>query len=140
MAAIYMWFEGGDLVVTTTPYPLEQDEYLQLEVSVDDMWFMPISTDYRYWDEYRPGGGFLQDIAVEFTTDTEYRYFDEYKPLDGLIQDILIEVSAGDDYRFFDEYRPRDGVLRDIIIYARHDTEGLQLAVDVEEIDYVPDP
>ena len=132
MAAIYMWFDGEEQVWTTTLYPVEIIELLEMSASLTGGGMANIAES-----EYTLDGALLSFEQVEILIDTPIE--EDAYTLDGALlsftlEDLLIDVDGGAD-----EYT-LDGALlsfefENLLVTVDTPDEMLQLACDLNSVD-----
>lgn len=124
-----MWFEGEEIVVTTTLYPIEKSEGVALNVDLDSAWMFEINND-----SFTVSQGFEDAFITEIllTGPTEE---DDYTVSQGFEDAVLVVIlltgeTPEDDYTVSQGFE--DALLQDILITAYSPDHGWEFAVDVD--------
>lgn len=137
MAAIYQWFEDVEVILTTTLYPIETQENLDISFDMDWAieWEVPV-------DQGEAGaffvGGSRQDELIELPLETDQGEVGAFFT-GGIREDILIELppetDAGEVGAFF-----TGGDRFDILIEIYTPTQNLNIGFDVASEYFIDTP
>lgn len=129
MAAIYQWIIGDEVVYTTTLYPIEAEDSLQLTVTVQDGGYLsnfPVDNVSFSWS---PEQFELVTLLLSSNTDTDYVQF-EWEPREFELVELLLSANTDVDYVQF-EWAPIDFEIIDMLVICDTPDESLQFTVTV---------
>jgi len=123
MAAIYMWFEDEEVIVTTPPYPIEIVEGLHFSgAELRNIRMDPVPED-AYQTTMLALSGEVKDILLVAPVEDD-AYQTTFTALSGEVKDILIIAPAEDD-AYQTTFTALTGEVRDAIVEAWMPDEGL---------------
>ena len=131
MAAIYMWFEDEEVIVTTTPYPIEIVEGMHLGYSLLDIRMDPVPEDAYIMDVTARDGSVVDILLIAPVEDDAYIM--DVTALDGTVADILIIAPVEDDAYIMD-VTALDGTIRDAIVDSWMPDEGIHFGCTLLDI------
>jgi hypothetical protein len=122
MAAIYMWFEDEEVIVTTTPYPIEIIEGMHMGAELLSIRMDPIPED-AYAITMLALSGDVKDILITAPIEDD-AYQIDVTALTGDVKDILI-IAPPEDDAYETDMLALTGEVRDAIVAAWMPDEGL---------------
>ena len=129
MAAIYQWFEGGDVVYTTTLYPIEEREGVNFNISLLDAYYLPAEVDeYNFTCEFLSAG--TLQVLLDGSAEDEYNFTVSFEEAN--ITQILLDSAAEDEYAFTCEFLGGGLQIIVIVITGYSPDQGLILGIDLD--------
>lgn len=126
MAAIYQWFYGVQVLVTTTMYPIEVEEGVVVSFDLESGWMQPVLTD-SYDTAFDFKGGELVSILLLMPEETD-SYDTTFGFTGGELRDVLLSDSERTD-SYDTTFNFTGGTLEDKLRQTYAPDEGIALAV-----------
>lgn len=135
MAAIYMWFEDEEVIVTTTPYPIEIVEGINIGATMLSIRMDPIPVD-AYQTTFLALSGEVKDVLLTAPIEDD-AYLTTFTALSGDVKDILIIAPTEDD-AYSTTFTALTGTVRDAIVETWMPDEGLHFGCTLLSISMTP--
>jgi hypothetical protein len=139
MAAIYQWFVGGRLILTTEPYPYEFEETLQTGLEG------PVEVIYRQWPidtvehtSVEVLGGELIPIRLDMPAVNDTVEHTPVSLIGGELINIRLDLEPVNSTVEHTPVELLGGEILDILIRAQGSEIDLETSLSVEEIIYEP--
>jgi hypothetical protein len=131
MAAIYMWISDEEVIVTTTPYPIEVIEGMHMGAELVSIGMFVVPEDEYQWGADAVGGN-IRDIVISTGPhDDAYQWGAD--AVGGAIRDILLTAGPYDDaYQWGAD--AVGGNIRDAIVQSWMPDEGLHFGCTLQSI------
>lgn len=131
MAAIYQWFIGKEVVLTTTLYPLEAGDAIDLTITLDGVYMSDVPDDYGALS-FDFDGGFLEAVLFDWGPVDDYCAL-SFEFDGGLLEQILTDWGPPDDYGEF-SVDFDGGLLEKLLVEIYAPDEGLDFSMDLFSI------
>jgi hypothetical protein len=138
MAAIYQWFIEGEVLLTTTLYPYEDEIEVFPELEVESVLLYEWPKDTLTFSGAQLVSAEIVPTLIE-TTGQDAVELNSYDLVNGEVLDILQDLDPGQDTLTVSAGFV-DAELIDILIRAKSPEETINTTIAVEEIIYAPDP
>lgn len=136
MAAIYMWQPPGDVVVTTPLYPSEAGESLDVNVTVDQIFYNNfVISEYELNGGLILGGEIIDVLIFADPIGSEYTLGVSHI-LGGEIQDILLFADPVESEYRLGTSDILGGEVLDRLIITFTPNEEFELSIELHEINY----
>lgn len=129
MAAIYQWFEGIEVILTTTLYPIEVETNLQVSMDMVGFWDWEVSLDHAE-QTFEFLGGDRFDVLL--TIPPEYDYSEQtFQFIGGERFQVLLSIPPEEDASE-QTYWFTGGERFDILIRIYSPPQNLVISMDID--------
>ena len=120
-----------DLILTTTPYPIEVIEKLQMGGRITDGDMRPIPVEQHYMGSFDALGSTLTQLLFTLPAEEEQHYMGAFNAIDSTLVEFLVTLPAEEERHYMGPVSALDGTLEEKLVEIDTPDEELQLDASV---------